>query len=280
MRTAPRANVLNVFSERVHCDDTDRVGGPVWRAPGIKWKFVEADAALYETLKAKLPYGSLPLLEIDGLELVQPGAIVRYLARRAKTFPATPSAAWSFDALLDACEEMRLANMNVRGRIPLWFALDACQCTCAHAHRRKKSLLPSVFPLPSDIVCLSFSMLLAASLLAPLPTRLVPAPTQAMPEYSGTGHSAKLYKDTVLAGHLAQFEALLAKSGPDYYVGNTFSFADLVVFNVVRTAAALVPGVLAAYPKLTAFVDRIAAREKIAAYLASSKHLAAPAPLA
>jgi len=47
-------------------------------APGIKWKFVEANAALYETLKPKLPFGSLPLLEIDGLELVQPGSIVRY----------------------------------------------------------------------------------------------------------------------------------------------------------------------------------------------------------
>ena len=49
---------------------------------------------------------------------------------------------------------------------------------------------------------------------------------------------------------------------------------------MVRTAAALVPGALAAYPKLTAFVGRVAARENIAAYLSSVKHLAFPDPLA
>lgn len=34
--------------------------------------------------EAQLPFGQLPLLQIDGLELVQSQAIIRYLARRAE----------------------------------------------------------------------------------------------------------------------------------------------------------------------------------------------------
>lgn len=69
-------------------------------------------------------------------------------------------------------------------------------------------------------------------------------PVKAMPQYSGTGHSAKLYKDKVLARHLAEFETLLVKSGEDYFVDKKFSFADLGVFNV-RGFLARFPAILA-----------------------------------
>lgn len=38
----------------------------------------------------QLPFGQLPLLQIDGIELVQSQAIVRYLARRANLMGSTP----------------------------------------------------------------------------------------------------------------------------------------------------------------------------------------------
>ena len=74
-------------------------------------------------------------------------------------------------------------------------------------------------------------------------------------------------------------------AGKGHMVGGVLTVADLWTYwflNFLRCGFwdGVPTDYLAAYPKLTAFVDRIAAREKIAAYLASSKHLAAPAPLA
>ena len=46
--------------------------------------------------------------------------------------PTTPHSAWSFDAVIDACEEMRLANMKVRVRAQITFvALDGA-CSPRH----------------------------------------------------------------------------------------------------------------------------------------------------
>ncbi len=46
-------------------------------------KLISQRDQLLRMSDAQLPFGQLPLLQIDGLELVQSQAIVRYLARRA-----------------------------------------------------------------------------------------------------------------------------------------------------------------------------------------------------
>jgi glutathione S-transferase len=54
-------------------------------------------------------------------------------------------------------------------------------------------------------------------------------------------------------------------------VDNTFSIADLSVFDVIDAASELVPGCLVAYPNLAQFHKRVASRERIAEYLSSPR---------
>lgn len=42
-------------------------------------------------VERQLPFGQLPLLQIDGIEIVQSQAAVRYLARRAKIYGNSPA---------------------------------------------------------------------------------------------------------------------------------------------------------------------------------------------
>uniref|UniRef100_A0A7S3PCE3 Glutathione transferase n=1 Tax=Aplanochytrium stocchinoi TaxID=215587 RepID=A0A7S3PCE3_9STRA len=55
----------------------------------------------------KLLFGQLPLLEIDGLKLVQSKAIVRYLARRANMVGWTPAESVMVDMCAETITDMR-----------------------------------------------------------------------------------------------------------------------------------------------------------------------------
>lgn len=78
---------------------------------------------------------------------------------------------------------------------------------------------------------------------------------------------------------LGYFERILGRNphGDDYAVGNALSYVDLSLFQIVaglryafpRTMKRLEP----AHPRLIALHDRVAARPRIAAYLASSRRL-------
>jgi glutathione S-transferase len=76
--------------------------------------------------------------------------------------------------------------------------------------------------------------------------------------------------------YLAYFERTLARSGA-YLVGNAVSYADLSLFQLVCGLEHAFPKALAkhadASPKTMALRDRIAARPRIAAYLASDRRL-------
>ena len=54
-------------------------------ASGVSFtqKLITQRAHFERMSKRQLPFGQLPLLQIDGLEIVESQAIVRYLARRA-----------------------------------------------------------------------------------------------------------------------------------------------------------------------------------------------------
>jgi glutathione S-transferase len=74
------------------------------------------------------------------------------------------------------------------------------------------------------------------------------------------------------------FEGILARPEPkDYLLGATLTYADLSLFQVVEGLRYAFPAALAridaAYPLLGALHDRVAARPRIAAYLASERRL-------
>jgi hypothetical protein len=66
-------------------------------ADQIRWMLAASDISFTQKLinnrakflkmsERQLPFGQLPLLQIDGLEIVQSQAAVRYLAKRAKVY--------------------------------------------------------------------------------------------------------------------------------------------------------------------------------------------------
>lgn len=178
---------------------------------GIKWAFKPLTRPDFVALKPQLAFGSVPLLEIDGLKLVQGGSIMRYLARSFNCLPNSPAGLWKFDALIDAAEDLRLATYKV------------------------------------------------------------------IPAFGGTPEVAVKYRAETLPRHFKQFNALLKSD--EYFVENKFSIADLSVFDVLDSVESLVPGCLAEFPSLEQFRDRIASRERLAAYFQSDKRLPGLEPL-
>lgn len=79
------------------------------------------------------------------------------------------------------------------------------------------------------------------------------------------------YRNNTLPDHLGYFQRILSKDDREWFVGNAFSFADVVIFHAVWMLRAQCPE---HYAKLTAncsnlvrFMDRVAALPKIKAYL-------------
>lgn len=54
-----------------------------------------------------LDYGQVPLLEIDGLRLVQSNSILRYVARRTGRYPKDPREAYVVDSVCDSVNDAR-----------------------------------------------------------------------------------------------------------------------------------------------------------------------------
>jgi len=78
-------------------------------------------------------------------------------------------------------------------------------------------------------------------------------------------------KDVVIPTHFKNFERLLGDN--DYFVSNKVSVADMTAFDIFTNFSFnLFPSIKKDYPKLAAFVDRIASRPKLAKYLASEKY--------
>eukprot|EP00040_Diaphanoeca_grandis_P022465 m.120700 g.120700 ORF g.120700 m.120700 type:complete len:704 (-) comp28825_c0_seq1:138-2249(-) len=74
----------------------------------LNWQLKQCDYAQFLAMKPKLAYGSFPMLEIDGLHLVQSTSTLRYLSRSANNYPTTMASMWAFDALVDTCEDVRV----------------------------------------------------------------------------------------------------------------------------------------------------------------------------
>ena len=84
--------------------------------------------------------------------------------------------------------------------------------------------------------------------------------------------------DTRIPKFFDWFENILARPEPkDYLLGDTVTYADLSLFQLVAGLRYAFPKALAridaGYPLLTALHDRVAARPRIAAYLKSARRI-------
>jgi glutathione S-transferase len=79
---------------------------------------------------------------------------------------------------------------------------------------------------------------------------------------------------TGLSEVLAPLEKFLARNndGAGFLVGDQISYADYTIFDLLDNHLILAPDCLNGFPKLKAFHERIASRDKLAAYRASEDY--------
>jgi glutathione S-transferase len=91
---------------------------------------------------------------------------------------------------------------------------------------------------------------------------------------------AEDFRESRMPKHLGYYEDVLARnpSGPGYLVGAELTYADLSLFQIVEGLRYAFPKAMArlekACPKVVALRDRVAAHERIKAYLASPRRIA------
>jgi len=66
------------------------------------------------SLEGKLPFGQVPLLEVDGLPLVQSHAILRYLGRKYGWYKGTPAELYKIDFISEGTEDVRKRLSAIR----------------------------------------------------------------------------------------------------------------------------------------------------------------------
>jgi glutathione S-transferase len=88
---------------------------------------------------------------------------------------------------------------------------------------------------------------------------------------------AENFRDERLPKFMNYFAQALKRNGSQYLVGKTISYVDLSIFQMIEGLGYAFPRAMAKqerkYPRLVALRDRIAARPRLAAYLASERRL-------
>ncbi|XP_060771264.1 glutathione S-transferase P-like [Neoarius graeffei] len=75
-----------------------------------------------------------------------------------------------------------------------------------------------------------------------------------------------------LPNHLCKFEAVLAKNKSGFLVGDSISFADYSLFEVLLNHQVLCPTCLDSFPALKSFVQKMTSRPKIQVFLNSDAY--------
>lgn len=69
----------------------------------------------WPAVKASTPFGSVPVLEVDGEVLAQSSAILRYVGKLGGLYPEDPLEAFRVDALMDTMNDAMMAAFRYRG---------------------------------------------------------------------------------------------------------------------------------------------------------------------
>lgn len=81
---------------------------------GIEYEDVRVTREQWVELKGRMPFGALPVLEVDGRPVAQSAAIARFLARRVGLAGDDDWAAVQCDALVDALADLKQALFQWR----------------------------------------------------------------------------------------------------------------------------------------------------------------------
>jgi len=81
---------------------------------GVEFEDRRLQRGDWTELKPNVPFGALPVLEVDGKVLAQSSAILRYIGQTHDMHPSDPWIAAEHDALMESVEDLR-HNMPGRG---------------------------------------------------------------------------------------------------------------------------------------------------------------------
>lgn len=73
---------------------------------GIEFEDRRVPPDAWPGLKSQMPYGAMPVLEVDGRQLTQSNAINRYVGKLANLYPTDPWQAALCDEVMDAVEDI------------------------------------------------------------------------------------------------------------------------------------------------------------------------------
>uniref|UniRef100_G3UUM8 glutathione transferase n=1 Tax=Meleagris gallopavo TaxID=9103 RepID=G3UUM8_MELGA len=97
---------------------------------GIKYEDHRLEGADWPKIKPTIPFGKVPILEVDGVIIHQSLAIARYLARESGLAGQTPVEQALVDAIVDTMDDFMILlpwaekNQDVRVRQPLTSAIS------------------------------------------------------------------------------------------------------------------------------------------------------------
>eukprot|EP00696_Hemimastix_kukwesjijk_P017390 gnl/Hemi2/6058_TR2095_c0_g1_i1.p1 gnl/Hemi2/6058_TR2095_c0_g1~~gnl/Hemi2/6058_TR2095_c0_g1_i1.p1 ORF type:complete len:205 (-),score=84.92 gnl/Hemi2/6058_TR2095_c0_g1_i1:104-718(-) len=167
---------------------------------GIRY---ENNVPAWPEFKSRCAFGQLPMLEHDGLDIVQSNTILQHVGRLANRCGANDTEKTMCNMINDGAEDLRGAYLKL-----IYQNWDAGK--------------------------------------------------------------ADFLEKTVPAS-LGYFEAFLSKSSSGHFVGDEFTYCEASLWELLDCVQRLNSDALAAFPLLTAWKAKIAARPRIAAYLASGK---------
>uniref|UniRef100_A0A2R8MC31 Glutathione S-transferase P n=1 Tax=Callithrix jacchus TaxID=9483 RepID=A0A2R8MC31_CALJA len=216
---------------------------------GQSWKeeVVSMETWQQGSLKASCLYGQLPKFQDGDLTLYQSNAILRHLGRTLGLYGKDQREAAMVDVVNDGVEDLR--------------------CKYASLIYTNYGFLEQ----PEEEGDLS-------PVLDGADTEQIWGPGTSLTEAACMCEAGKADYVKALPRHLKPFETLLSQNqgGKTFIVGDQVSFADYNLLDLLLIHQVLAPSCLDAFPLLSAYVERLCARPKLKAFLASPEHVNLP----
>lgn len=87
----------------------------MFQLAGVDYEDVRVEFKDWKDFKAKTPLGQMPVLEVDGKEIPQSGAIYRYVARKFGFYPTDEWEAAKVDVVTETVGDLGVQMSNIVG---------------------------------------------------------------------------------------------------------------------------------------------------------------------